>query len=164
MTKLRIGLDIDNCILDWVSAHEKKFKVKIGKVKDSLITKQVFSCRKDKEFWSNLELLERPDFVPELYCTKRINSKSYTKLSLQKHNLPIRPIYQLVCQTKNKASIIRGKCDVLIDDSYFNVMQCINSGFPALLITRNCNKHIDTPYRINNLCYKEIEEKYNELF
>lgn len=164
MTKLRIGLDIDNCILDWVSAHEKKFKVKLGIASETLITQQVFKCRKDKEFWSNLELLERPDFEPELYCTKRINSKVYTKNNLKKHNLPIKPIYQLVCQTKNKADLIKGKCDVLIDDSYYNVMQCINSGFPALLITRNYNKHIDTPYRVNNLHYKEIEEKYYELF
>ena len=64
----------------------------------------------------------------------------------------------------NKGRIIKGRCDVLIDDSWFNVQQCLAVGVPALLITRPHNAHIDTPYRVNHLKYKEIEQKYNELF
>jgi hypothetical protein len=54
--------------------------------------------------------------------------------------------------------------DILIDDSWFNVQQCLSVGVPALLITRPHNAHINTPYRVNHLRYEEIEQKYNELF
>lgn len=161
---LNIACDLDDCIAIWTAAHEKKFNCKLSLLSDSQITEQVNTLRLDKEFWSNLELLERPDFEPCIYATKRINPKSYTRAFLQKHNLPIKPIYQIYSQADNKGRIIKGRCDVLIDDSWFNVQQCLAVGVPALLITRPHNVHIDTPYRVNHLKYKEIEQKYNELF
>lgn len=161
---LKIATDIDDTILTWGTEHEKYFHCKLSNMKDSEITNQVNSLRLNKTFWSNLPLLERPDFEPCIYATKRVNPKSYTRACLQKHNLPIKPIYQIYTQEDNKARIIKGRCDVLIDDSWFNVQQCLNSGLPALLITRPHNKHIQTKYRVDHLKYKEIEAKYNELF
>ena len=107
---------------------------------------------------------EKPNFIPHCYCTKRICSKNYTRTNLKKLGLPVRPIYQVVYQYANKANYIKGVCDVLIDDSWRNVKQCLESGFPALLITRPHNKHISTKYRINHLNYQEISKKYYELF
>lgn len=160
---LKIALDIDDTIVSFYEPYKKLFNKK-NDMNSHIITRNVYSLRKNKDFWSNLPLLERPDFEPFIYCTKRINSKTYTKNCLRKHNLPIKPIYQIYSQKRNKADYIRHICDVLIDDSYYNVMQCINSGFPALLITRDHNIKYDTPYRINNLKYNEILKKYNELF
>lgn len=162
--KLRIALDIDDTILCWTEAHEARFNCKVKEMKSSDVTKQVESLRLDKTFWTNLKLLERPDFEAYIYATKRINPKSYTRENLRKVGLPVRPIYQIYSQEDNKARIIKGRCDVLIDDSWFNVQQALNSGLPALLITRPSNKHIDTKYRISHLNYNEIEDKYNELF
>lgn len=162
--KLRIAIDLDDTIFDWKKSHERKFKCKLEDLSDYQITKQVVKCKYDRDFWSNLPLLERPDFIPYVYCTKRISSKKYTRKNLSKLNLPIRPIYQVINQRSNKANYIRGVADILIDDSYSNVMQCINSGFPALLITRPHNQHIITKYRIYQLNYNEIIGKYRELF
>ena len=64
----------------------------------------------------------------------------------------------------NKADKLKGIADILIDDSWFNVQQCLSVGFPALLITRPHNKWVKTKYRVSHLNYKEIENKYNELF
>lgn len=161
--KLRVALDIDDTVVDWRGAHEARFKCKISEMNASQVTKQVLKCKNDRKFWSNLKLIEKPDFTPELYCTKRISSKSYTKDCFQKLKLPLKPIYQIYTQAANKAKYIKGKCDVLIDDSYSNVKSCIDRGLPALLITRPHNKDIDTPYRINHLRYKEIADKYYEL-
>lgn len=161
---LRIALDLDDTVIVWSAAHEKLFSCKLSDTDPDIITQQVNSIRLNRKFWSNLELLERPDFEPYIYATKRINPKSYTRACLQKHNLPIKPIYQIYSQEDNKARIIKGHCDVLIDDSWFNVQQALKSGLPALLITRPHNKHIDTKYRVDRLNYKEIECKYNELF
>ncbi len=163
MTKeLKIACDIDDCIANFLDPYFDKY----GKPKkyDYEITKNVYKLRKNKDFWENLPVLERMDFEPHIYCTKRINSKTYTKNWLKKNNFPMKPIYQMYYQHGNKADLIKGKCDVLIDDSYSNVIKAIKSGLPALLVTRSHNEHINTPYRIHTLTYKEIKDKYESLF
>ena len=153
LNNLRIALDLDDTVFGFYEAYNKKFP---GQTTERAITKNVFKLRHNKEFWENLPLLERPNFEPHIYATKRVNSKTYTKNCLLKHGLPIKPIYQIYSQADNKGRIIKGRCDVLIDDSWFNVQQCLAVGVPALLITRPHNAHIDTPYRVNHLKYKEI--------
>lgn len=161
--RLRIALDIDDTVVDWRKQHEKKFKCKLDKLKDVQITRQVLKCQHDRDFWTNLPLLEKPNFIPVLYCTKRINSKQYTKNCFSKLGLPQSPIYQVINQYSNKVNYIKGRCDIIIDDSWRNVEQCIKSGLPALLITRSHNKDIKTPYRVNKLNYQEITDKYYQL-
>lgn len=158
---LNIALDIDDTIAGFLNSYFKKFR---QPKTDCEITRNVYKLRFNKEFWENLPVIDRMDFEPHIYCTKRINSKTYTKNWLKRNNFPIKPIYQMYYQHGNKADIIKGRCDLLIDDSYSNVRKCIESGLPALLITRPHNKHIDTFYRINSLKYNEIENKYNELW
>jgi len=159
--KLRIACDIDDCLANFLDPYFKRY----GQPKEDYeITRNVYKLRKDKDFWENLPVLNRLDFEPHIYCTKRINSKQYTKNWLKKNNFPLKPIYQMYNQHGNKADMIKGRCDVLIDDSYSNVQKCINSGLPALLLTRPHNKHINTPYRVESLKYKEIKKQYERLF
>lgn len=161
---LRIALDIDDTVLKWRQTHESKFNCHIRKMKSYKVTEQVNSLKNNKDFWENLPLLEKPNFIPEFWCTKRVNSKVYTRNSFRKRGLPLRPIIQFYNQSDNKAVGLVGKCDILIDDSWYNVQQCLSVGFPALLITRPHNKWVKTPYRVSHLNYREIEQKYNELF
>lgn len=161
--KVRIALDLDDCCFNFIDAFNNKYNCDMSQIPDEKITDMVWELRKDKDFWSNLELLEKPNFEPELYCTKRINSKAYTTKCLEKHNMPVKHICQIKSQKANKASYIRKKCDILIDDSWYNVNKALESGFPALLITREHNKNIDTPYRINHLRYSEIADKYYQF-
>ena len=158
---IRCALDIDDTIADFLNPYINMFGVW---KKDCEITRNVYKLRENKYFWENLPVIDTLNFEPHIYCTKRINSKTFTKNWLKKNNFPIKPIYQMYYQQGNKADLIKGRCDVLIDDSYSNVMKCVKSGLPALLITRNHNKHINTPYRIYNLDYLEIENKYNEIW
>lgn len=158
---IKVALDIDDTIADFLGSYYAKF----GKPKhDYQITRNVYKLRNDKQFWEGLPLLEKIDFEPHIYSTKRINSKTYTKNWLKKNNFPIKPIYQMYHQQGNKADMIKGRCDVLVDDSYSNVIKAIKSGLPALLLDRPHNKHINTPYRIYSLRYVEIKNKYNDLF
>jgi FMN phosphatase YigB (HAD superfamily) len=69
----------------------------------------------------------------------------------------------MVYQYGNKVSIIKGHCDVLIDDSAFNCYQALQVGFPAILITRPHNINSDYPYRINKLDLDEILTVYNQI-
>ena len=158
---LKIALDIDDTIAGFYDSYETRF----GKGNPSRrITRHVYGLRTDKQFWENLSVIDRPDFEPHIYCTKRINSKVYTRNWLTKNGFIVKPIYQIYTQMANKADFIKGRCDILIDDSFYNVEKSIESGLPALLITRPHNKHIDTPYRVDTLKYKDIKNKYEELF
>ncbi len=158
---LQIALDIDDVLADFLGSYFKKFRAPKN---DFEITRNVYKIRKDKKFWEGLEVINRLDFEPHIYCTKRVNSKTYTKNWLRKNGFPDKPVYQMYHQRGNKADMIKGRCDVLIDDSFYNVGKALQSGLPALLLDRPHNNHIDTPYRINSLRYEEIENKYNDLF
>lgn len=156
---LRIALDLDDTIFDFWGAYRVLFPRKSDLV-EHVITRNVVSLRYNKKFWENLSLLERPNFEPHIYATKRINSKVYTRNCLAKYNLPIRPIYQMYYQRGNKADLIKGKCDVLIDDNISNVQMAIKSGLPALLIDRPHNKSRDLLFRIYSLDIDEIRFAY----
>lgn len=153
----RVAIDIDDTLVDFLGEYQKLFP---GEMISKVITKNVRKLQKNKDFWENLPLLERPNFDITIYATKRINSKDYTRNCLLKLGLPIRPIYQQYCQLSNKADIIKGRCDVLIDDSYFNVREAIRSGLPAILIDRPHNRHIDFKYRIFKLDKDEVQAMY----
>lgn len=159
---IRIALDLDDTIFDFIGAYRNLFPGDKD-LKEPSITKNVLSLRRDKKFWEGLPLLEMPNFEPCIYATKRINSKVYTRNCLHKHGLPIKPIYQIYTQRGNKADIIKGRCDVLVDDSAFNCYQALEVGFPAILITRPHNMHSDYPYRVNKLDIEEILEVYKQI-
>ena len=159
-SKLRIACDIDQVLADFESAYNKYYNTDMSKENDYHITKNVYKLRHNKEFWTNLEVIDRPNFIPYIYATKRINLKSYTREWLLKNGFPDRPIYQTIYQYGNKADIIKGHCDVLIDDSVSNVYKCIKSGVPALLLDRPHNRHAGPEFRIYNLDIDEIAECY----
>ena len=160
MNKLRIGLDIDDTLLDFWSEYLKQF----GNPKeDRVVTRNVYKLRRNKSFWENLPKLRDIDFEPELYCTKRINPKSYTRKSLINHGFPVRPIYQMYYQKGNKADLIKGRVDVFIDDSISNFEMLNKSGIPCLLIDAPLNRHYETKHRIHDLNYETILKKYSEF-
>lgn len=154
---MRICLDIDDTIANWFDSYISIF----GNPKSSYeITKNVRKLRYNKAFWESLPVLERINFEPHCYCTKRINPKSYTRNWLINNNFPIKPIYQMYYQKGNKATLIKGRCDVLIDDSIDNVLQAINSGLPSLLIDREHNQTEVPLFRIYSLDIDEIKFAY----
>ena len=159
---IRIALDLDDTVFDFLGAYQEAFPGERNML-NSNIDKNVLSLRKNKKFWENLPLLEMPNFEPCIYATKRINSKTYTRNCLTRYGLPIKPIYQIYYQQGNKANIIKGHCDVLVDDSIFNCYQAMKVGFPAILITRPHNIHSDYPYRVNKLDIEEIMEVYSHI-
>lgn len=159
---IRIALDLDDTVFDFLGAYKEAFPGPKN-MEEPRITKNVVSLKRDKQFWEGLPLLEMPNFEPCIYATKRINSKVYTRNCLLRNGLPIKPIYQMYYQKGNKVDIIKGRCDVLIDDSAFNCYQALRVGFPAILITRPHNVNSDYPYRINRLDIEEIMEVYKTI-
>ena len=163
---MRIALDIDDVLEHFMQAYCDRFETdKYPKrLESKIITRNVYhKLQYDRNFWLSLEVKHRPNFIPELYCTKRINPKSYTKKWLEINNFPKRPVYQMVYQKGNKATMIKGRCDVLIDDSVSNVIKAMESGLPAILMNDKYNKDFDYPYIIYNLYINEIRRVYEDL-
>lgn len=161
---IRIALDLDDVLFNFTKAYNDRFCKQKTYRENKTITRNVQKLRKDKEFWENLpKLRDIKGFVPELYCTKRISSKTYTKNALKKHGFPNKPVYQVLTQGANKADYIKGRADVLVDDSWFNVKQALSVGFPAILITTPENKTIKCKYRIEDLSINEILPVYNKV-
>ena len=159
----KISLDVDGTIANFEKSYNEYFNTDISKENSYLITKRVHKIRYCKDFWTSLPVLERINFEPHIYATKRTNPKSYTRFWLEYNGFPVKPIYQTVYQKGNKADIIKGRCDVLIDDSPDNVLDCLKADLPALLIDRPYNQDFGPFCRIYHLDIDEITECYNLL-
>ena len=158
--KLKVGSDIDGVLAGFWSEYVKRF----GVTPDNIITKNCENVLKyDKKFWTTLPLLRRPDFEFTLYCTKRVNPKSYIKEWIIKNDLPNVPIYRQICQCASKAPMIKGRVDVFIEDSVSNFLDLNKKGIPCLLMDTPENKDWGPIGRIYSLNYDEIEDTY-ELF
>ena len=83
MKRLKIGCDIDDLLAEFINTYYERFGIPKN---DFEITRNVQNVlRKDQDFWENLPVLNRLNFEPELYCTKRVNNKTWTKNWLKKN-------------------------------------------------------------------------------
>lgn len=156
--KLKIGLDIDDTICDFMGPYLNRFGIP---KKDSEITKNVSRILvKDRNFWMSLPVIHNPNFTPELYCTKRIHPKRWSKQFLLQNGIPSAPIYQILCQVSSKVPRVKGRVDVFVDDSISNFIDLNLNGIPCLLIDNKYNRQWGPVGRIYSLDKDEIEESY----
>lgn len=156
---LRCGFDLDDTIFDFMDYYIKRF----GNPKsDFEITKNVQRIlSKDREWWLNQPLIRKPNFKAELFCTKRVHPKAWTKKQLEMNDIPLAPVYQVYSQSSSKASRIKGRVDVFIDDSISNFIDMNLNGVPCLLIDSPYNRdRWGSAGRIYSLEYEEIENAY----
>jgi hypothetical protein len=155
---IKIGLDIDDVLASFLPEYLNKF----GNPKNNFeITKNVEKVLKhDREFWLSLPVLNTLNFEPALYCTKRVNCKTWTKKWLENNNFPNKPVYQVICQCRNKADFIKGRVDVFVDDSITNFIQMNLAGVPCLLLDKEYNQDWGPIGRIYSLDVSEIEDAY----
>lgn len=156
--RLKIGLDIDDTVCDFIGPYLERFG---APKRDSEITKNVSRILiNDKDFWMNLPIIRSPNFVPTLYCTKRVHPKAWSKQFLIENGLPSAPIYQVFGHTISKAPRIKGRVDVFVDDSISNFIDLNLKGIPCLLIDAEHNHKWGPIGRIFSLDKGEIEESY----
>jgi hypothetical protein len=158
---LKVGLDIDGCICDFWGAYIKRYGTPKS---DYEILKNIHDeLKTDYQFWLNLELINKPNFLPVLYCTKRTNSKLWTQEYLDKHGLLYNgkdkiPVYQMFYGNCNKSDMVRNKVDVFVDDNLFNFIEMNLNGVPCLLMNHDCNLEWGPVCRIYTLDIEEIED------
>ena len=157
--------DIDGCIADFINFYKKFFEVDKYpyRMQDHIITKNVYKLRHNSDFWLNLPVIDMFNFEIDGYCTKRVNNKSFTKQWLEKNGFPSKPIYQQYYQRGSKSKLIKGKCDVFIDDSVSNFIECNENGVFTLLKDAPHNRWYETDKRLYTLDYEEIEMLYDKF-
>lgn len=160
--RLKVGLDLDGVLADFMGAYLKRFPPEDNSVIDQRCKTEL---KRDREFWETLPKLREPDFKPTLYCTKRVNPKTYTKRWLISNDFKSAPIYQLTDSSENKSDYIKGLVDVFIDDMPENVEELLTAGIPCLLMDSPYNQNYSKPsLRIYSLELQEITEAYERNF
>lgn len=159
---LKIFSDIDDVLVSFIDAYKEKFKNDPRCMEDKTITRNVQQVlRTDKNFWLGLKAIRTPEIHISGYCTKRIIPKNWTRESLRKNNFPDGPIYQQYYQYGSKARLIKGRCNVLLDDSVSNFINCNLNGVPCLLVDTPFNRAKWSPIgRIYSLKQEEVESAY----
>jgi len=157
---LEIGCDLDDTIFGFSEGYLNRFK-KWPKY-DWAITRNVTHIlSKERDFWIGLPVIRRPNFVPKLYCSSRVNKKRWSKKAIEINDLPNSPLYQVPGYNIPKSKYIKGRIDVFIEDSPHQWKALNSAGIPCLLINSPNNKEYGPFLKIYTLDYDEIEDVYN---
>ena len=157
---LEIGCDLDDTIFGFSEGYLNRFK-KWPKY-DWAITRNVTHIlSKERDFWIGLPVIRRPNFVPKLYCSSRVNKKCWSKKAIEINDLPNSPLYQVPGYNIPKSKYIKGRVDVFIEDSPHQWKALNSAGIPCLLINSPNNKEYGPFLKIYTLDYDEIEDVYN---
>jgi uncharacterized HAD superfamily protein len=138
---LRIGLDIDQVIADFMTAYCERFNVDSNTVYWNFsydILKNLEAVKDDKDFWLSIPKMRDIHFEPVMYCTSRICDSSITQEWIEKMKLPTAPVVT-VGHNQSKVEVLKQwNLDVFIDDSYVNFKEINASGVCACYL-------MDTP-------------------
>lgn len=156
---LRISLDVDGVLADFESAYLKRFKKWPNY--DWAITRNVAHILiHEKDFWLNLPVLNKIEFIPKMYCSARVNPKRWSKQYLRNNGFPEAPLYQVPGYKLSKAKTLKGRCDVHIEDSVKNFIDLNQKGIPCLLYNNSFNEYLGPILRIYTLNEDEITDTF----
>jgi hypothetical protein len=154
---LRVSLDIDGVLADFNSGYLRRFKKWPNY--DWAITRNVNNILiHEREFWLNLPVLNKVEFIPKMYCSARVNPKRWSKQYLRDNGFPEAPLFQVNGYKLSKYKTLKGRCDVHIEDSMKNFLDLNSKGVPCLLY--NESEEVSPILQIRSLEYDEIEEVY----
>src|SRR5574344_94441 len=151
---LKIGLDIDEVICDFIGGMKEKFGLKEPNYWNwSYKMKELLKPSKELDkFYLNLKPLIEPNsllFEPTCYITNRPVSKEITEQWIENNGFPCVPVYS----TNDKITTAKeANIDVFIEDNYNNFVDLNNNGIFTLLLTRKHNEKYDVGMRrVNSL-------------
>lgn len=160
MNRLVISLDIDGCICDFYNPYIERFGIP---KKDNEISKNIYRVlSKDKDFWLNLPVINKPTFKVHQYTSARSIPKAWIKKYLEDNAMPKAPVYQLLNYYLSKVPRIKmGGCNLHIDDSLRVFIDCNLNGIPCLLMDNPSNQDWGPIVRIYSLDKDEVEDCYH---
>lgn len=163
---MRVYLDVDDVVLEWHKGYAKRFNCDVPRRwrSSKKMTERLNILSKEKDFWLNLDVKNRPDFIPAGYVSARGIPKAWTVESLKINDIPGRSLIRQVGWGESKIDILKElKCDIFIDDKYATFKECHKNGIFCLLMDAPHNQHIQTPFRIYTLNIDNILYMWRKL-
>lgn len=165
---MNIYLDIDDVIFDWHADYAKYFNCKVPqrwyKRTSKVMAERLNLLQKDKNFWLNLTIKNKPNFQPKGFVSARGIPKTWTIESLKRNNIPGRSNVHQVYWGESKIELLQNLgCTIFIDDKYLTFKECNQNGIFCLLMDAPHNRHIKTEYRIYDLNINTIIELWDRL-
>lgn len=163
---LNIYLDIDDVIFSWYEAYAKAFNTKTPKswLNSKLMLRRLQILAKNKDFWLNLPIKNKPNFQPTGFVSARGIPKTWTKESLKINNIPGRSNVHQVHWGQSKVSLLKElNCNIFIDDKIETFRECNKNGIFCLLMDAEHNRKVKTKYRIYDLDINNIITLWSKL-
>lgn len=153
--KLRIGLDIDEVICDWVSAWVEFYGMDVPTswFFDTHIMERFERMRQDgvlNDFYLNLEPKCSPadiPFEPHCYVTSRPVDTSVTEEWLRKNGFPMRPVITVPAGTSKIDALKAAGVDVFVDDRYENFEELNRNGICCFLFDAPHNQRYEVGFK-----------------
>lgn len=162
-TKLKIYLDIDDVIADWVPTFCKRYNCPIPTTWSNpyITLDRLAELQNDRSFWFHLPVRHRPDFQPAGFLSARSIPKNWTYLFMALNKIPGRNnINQVPWNVSKVGKLKEFGCDIFIDDKAETFVECNANGVFCLLMDAPHNQHIVTNLRIYDLKLKTILNKW----
>lgn len=152
LRKVKIGLDIDEVLADWVGHWTKHHGQEAPESWnfDRDIKSKFDLLKDDKEFWLSIPRKVNPadiHFEPHCYITSRIIPKEWTEEWIDKNGFPTMPVYSIgLNQSKVEVAKASG-IDIFIDDRFENFIELNNAGICTFLFDAVHNQRYDVGYK-----------------
>ena len=152
LNPIKIGLDIDEVIADWVGHWINYFKVERPTFWnfDKDIKEKFEELKDNKDFWLSIPRKIEPSdlpFEPHCYITSRGIPTEWTEEWLQQNGFPAVPVYTVGLTDSKVETAKNAGIDVFVDDRYENFVELNNAGICTFLMDAPHNQRYDVGYK-----------------
>ena len=157
LSTLKIGLDIDEVLADWVGHWTKHHGQEVPETWnfDRHIGEKFDALKDDKEFWMSIPAKISPSdigFEPHCYITSRSIPKEWTEEWLDKNGFPTMPVYSVGLGESKIEVALKSGIDIFVDDRFENFVELNKAGVCTYLFDAPHNERYDVGHkRIFNL-------------
>lgn len=151
LTMPKIVLDIDDVVADFIGAykiHTNQLNLPIQNWYFSYKTSANLKLLHDnKDFWVNMPVLHKPNFIPHAYVSSREIPIAWTEEFLEKNQFPCRPVYHLGYGESKVEKLKELDTMIFIDDKITNFIEAQKAGITSYLMDSSHNENFNVGHR-----------------
>lgn len=152
LAKPKIGLDLDDVVIDFLPYWCKHFNMEIPEfwTFDRVMGDKFKEVADDKDFWLNIPVKTPPSeipFEPECYITSRSIPTEWTEEWLHKNGFPAKKVYTVPHGVSKVAAAKESGVEIFIDDKWDNFIDLTRNGICCYLFDAPHNRRYEVGYR-----------------